>query len=1055
MRPWFRILILTIAASALLPDRGPAAEPVARTWRFGSVWESTDQPPNPAPDEDGNPVWHFLRTTRSTGPVQTRTWAHDGRYARLTDRSSTLFGSPIGGWIFRKVGPPLAPLVARVNGAHDLGGATAQPGMIGIAPGPDHAIVIGWQSPVEREIEVKGEFRHAQGCCGVNSQINWYVERGPAPDLKNGFKPESLAKGHSDFGTKTEHGAFKLKGLFVEPGDFLYFIADAHADGTTTVHHGDFAEFTVAITARNARPLPPPTFEKDIRPILARACFDCHGEGTQEAQLDLRTVTSILQGGENGHGLVRGDASRSLLYDMIVRNQMPPDAADDASAALTLRERALISKWIRSGAPADEKIVELPAKTSITDEDRAFWAFQRPVQKPLPEVKAIDRARTAVDSFILARLEEKQLTLSSDAARVTLLRRAYFNLLGLPPTPEEVDEFLDDKRPDAWERLIDQLLASPHYGERWGRHWLDAAGYVDNRLFDGDLATIYPNDGIWRYRDYVVRAMNADKPYDRFVTEQRAGDELFDWRNAETDTDETRDLLAATGYFRSIEDHTSEAQYGIAKRYEVVFDTMKMVSSSLLGLTMECCRCHNHKYDPIPQRDYYRLMATIEPALNPRQWLRPQERWQPSVSPKRRQQIDQHNAAIDARVKPLNDDLKKATEAKDDAKVAELKKQIAAENAKKQSYGKMQVLWDVTDSPPPTRVFRRGIVGADGVLIEAGFPEILSAHTVKIAARPDATQGVSSGRRLALANWITDKNNPLTARVIVNRIWHHHFGRGIVATPGNLGRSGAKPTHPELLDWLAVDLMEHNWSLKRLHKLIMTSSVFRQSSEELRSAECGVRNDDQTIPNSAFRTPHSIDPDNTLLWRMPLRRLESEIIRDSVLAVSGQLNPEPGGPPVMITKPADGLSREEQPTPKSHLRRSLYLFARRVYPLKFLEVFDSPIVPVNCTQRMQSATVLQSFTQLNDSFMKTHADTVARLVLATAGDDAAAQVDAAWRRVLSRSCSTEERERCVSFVTEQRKLYAESGRPANEANRAAVADLCHMLLCANEFLYVE
>ena len=782
----------------------------------------------------------------------------------------------------------------------------------------------------------------------------------------------------------------------------------------------------------SAKPPAPLTFEKHIRPILVRACFDCHGDDNQEAQLDLRTVTSILQGGENGHGIVRGAPDRSILLDMVVRQQMPPEDEEKLSA----REIELIRRWIKEGAPTDQRVVELPPRTSIAEKDRSFWAFRTPTKQPLPSVKGIDRTRTAIDRFVLQRLEANGLGYSPDADKVTLLRRAYFNLIGLPPEPSELDAFLADEGTDAWERLVDRLLASPHYGERWGRHWLDAVGYVDNRLFDGDLATIYPNEGIWRYRDYVIGSFDQDKPYDRFITEQLAGDELVDWRNADVFTSATRDLLTATGFFRSIEDHTSEPQYGIDKRYEVVFDTMEMMSTSLLGLTMHCCRCHNHKFDPIPQRDYFRLMATIEPALNPRQWLKPQDRWLPDVGSDERQRTDQHNTRVDKQVSELGEQIKLAQAAKDDTKVRWLKSEITRLSASKRNYGKLQALWD-TGEPPKSRVLRRGQVHAPGTLIEPGFLEVLSTPQTTRAVRPKETAGSSSGMRLALANWLTGRKHPLTARVIVNRVWHHHFGRGLVATTGNFGRSGSPPTHPELLDWLAVEFMERGWSIKRLHRLIMTSTVFRQASN--------------ASPETDRQAVAKIDPDNNLFWRMNIRRLEAEIIRDAVLAVSGRLDTTQGGPPVMITKPSNGLSREEkEPTPTSHERRSLYLFARRVYPLKFLEVFDVPIMAVNCTRRSQSATVLQSFTQLNDEFVVNRASQAAIRALAN-GDGPTDQVLAAWRIVLSRPPDEFELKRCGDFLREQQHVYGEDA----EGRQKAFADLCHMLMCTNEFLYVE
>jgi len=779
---------------------------------------------------------------------------------------------------------------------------------------------------------------------------------------------------------------------------------------------------TVFIHDSNDRPAP--TFEDDVLPILADRCIDCHGSEAQEGMLDLRTVTSILQGGENGHGIVRGDPQGSLVLDMIVRKQMPPDELEP----LTEEQISIIRRWIRAGIPAEETIIELPPRTMISEEDRNFWAFRKPVRAPLPVVHHEHRVRTPIDRFVLSHLEAARRTFSPDGDRATLLRRAHLDLVGIPPSPEELNDFLANEQPNAWERLLDYLLESPHYGERWGRHWMDAVGYVDNRLFDGDLGTIYPNEGIWRFRDYIVDSLNADKPYDQFLTEQLAGDQMVDWQNAEELTPKMREKLTATGFFRSIEDHTSEPQYGIAKRYDVIFDTMTMLSSSVMGLTMECCRCHNHKFDPLPQRDYYRLMAILEPALNPHDWKKPQDRWLPDVSLKRRLQIDQHNASVQQQIDELNRQ-RKAAESSGQSAAKDVASQIEKLEMAKQSYGKIQALWDVGDAPQ-SRILRRGQVEAAGVVVQPGFPEIL-AQTKQAATASESAANDSTGLRLALGQWLTDPRHPLTARVVVNRVWQHHFGKGIVATPGNFGRTGSPPTHPQLLDWLAIDLVEHGWSLKRLHKLIMTSTVYRQSS------------------SAAAQHDSTTGPETSLLATMPLRRLQSEIIRDSILAVSGRLDLTPGGPSIMITNPVDGLSREEQnPEPTSHLRRSLYLFARRVYPLKFMEVFDSPIMPINCTQRMTSTSVLQSFTQLNDSFMLENAAAAAGRVRAQAGESITEQVRSAFRIILSRNPHQKEVQRCTQFLESQDKLYSDTGNQS-------LTDLCHMLLCTNEFLYIN
>ena len=1081
----------TVAAAAEVPSQ-------TMTWSLRDEFRTGAARENTNSDREDQPVWHFLRTSRSEGPVESRKWLRDGKYMPLADGSENLFGSPLDGWAFRAK-EPLAPLIGKVTAEYDIG-LKFQPGDILIAPGPDHAIVVGWRSPVGGKLEIQGAFEHAQSCCGVNSQIRWHVERGAAPNESQGFRSTVLASGESDFGTPTQRGTFHIRDQVVQPDDFIYFIVDAFADGTATPHHGDATRLVVTLTVRDAVLPPPPSFEKDILPLLASKCHDCHGGDVREAKLDLRTLSEILRGGENGSAVVRGKPHISLLIDLVAKGQMPPDDKERVSVA----ELGLLRRWIKAGTPADEKIVALPPHTQVTEQDRGFWAFQPPRKRTEPQVRHEDRVRTPIDRFLLSKLEEKGLNFSPDTDRSALIRRVYLDLIGLPPETAAVKAFLEDIRPNAYELLIDELLKSPHYGERWGRHWLDAAGYVDNRLFDGDLASIYPNEGIWRYRDYVVQAFNEDKPFDQFLTEQLAGDEMVDWRKAATFDARTVSLLTATGFMRSVEDHTSEAQYGIEKRYEVVNEVIDMFSTAVLGLTMECCRCHNHKFDPLPQRDYYRLMACFEPALNPHNWKRPQERFLADVSPTERAAIDKRNTEVDQQVAELTKieamtrqtvrqrvfdarlaaipetiraDVKQAmevapdkrneaqktlaathettlnvTDADTEAALADAEKaalkssaeQRAALLSQKKTYGVIQALWDV-DAPPMSHLHRRGNVKSLGALVQPGFPEILQPVTTASGAATADVHGETSGRRLALARWLTQPDHPLTARVFVNRVWHHHFGRGIVETLGNFGHSGSLPSHPELLDWLAVDFIENGWSIKWLHRQIMLSTAYRQSSPRPArgSAESTV-------------SAEKIDPENRLLWRMNMRRIESEIVRDSMLAVSGTLDRTPGGPPVGITNPADGLSEAKSaPTPTSMNRRSVYLFARRVYPLKLLEIFDAPIMPVNCTQRINSATVLQSLALLNSEFLFAQADQMAERVIKIAGPETAMRVRLAFQLAFARQPTEAELSKSIAFLDAQARGDKPEEASQEKAQRTAFADFCHMLLASNEFLYVE
>jgi len=1026
---------LTIALGLACIAPIGADEPGAKEmyWKLSGDFRGQEMMVNPLFDRDQEPVWHLLRTTGMEGPVESRQWLRDGKYVPLTEKGEKLFASPIAGWAYRP-GQSLSPLVSRVMADYDLG-LKFDLGDIMIAPGPEHAVVIGWRSPVAGTLEIQGQFEHAQNCCGVNSQIQWYVERGPAPDEKNGFQPLALASGRADFGSATPVGPFQIKDQPIQPGEFIYFIVDAAADGTATPHHGDATRFDVTLTVRDARRPPPSRFEQAIQPLFARKCWDCHGADVQESKLDLRTLSTIVRGGESGPAIVAGDSASSLLIDLVTRAQMPPDGYEKLNTA----ELAELRRWVQAGAPAEEAIVAMPLYSQVSEADRQFWAFQPPRKSTPTPARHVDRARTTIDAFLLAQLEAKQLAFSPQTDRATLIRRACFDLIGLPPEPDAVREFLADPRPDGFDALLDKLLASPQYGARWGRHWLDAAGYVDNRLFDGDLSTIYPNEGIWRYRDYVIKSLNSDQPYDRFLIEQLAGDELVDWRNADEFAPETLSLLSATGFLRCVEDHTSEPQYGIDKRYEVIHQVIDMVSTSVLGLTMECCRCHNHKYDPLPQRDYYRLMACFEPAFNVHDWKRPQDRFLADVSPAQRAAIDAHNAEVDKQITELQPPLKAAEEAKDENRIAELKKQIGEVQGRKSSYGKVQALWDV--GPAPTsRVHRRGNVHAAGVLVEAGFPQILQPEGQLVEAVSNDMPVGSTGRRLALARWLVRPDHPLTGRVIVNRIWHLHFGRGIVETLGNFGRSGSPPTHPELLDGLTADFVEHGWTIKRLHRQIMQSTAYQQSSRRPRI---------DTVLGTDQMLGEQTDPGNLLLWRMNLKRLEAEVVRDAILAVSGALDLAAGGPPDEISKPTNGLSQT------ASRRRSLYLFARRVYPLKFLEIFDAPIMPVNCTQRTSSSTVLQSLAQLNSQFVMDHAERMAQSVFEPGGVDSGAQIEAAFQRAFARQPRATELEQSLAFIREQLKNHESAGTPADMAVQVALADLCQMLLSANEFLYVE
>jgi hypothetical protein len=728
-------------------------------------------------------------------------------------------------------------------------------------------------------------------------------------------------------------------------------------------------------------------------------------------------------------------------------------------------------------------------------------------------VTAAPRVRTPVDAFILAPLEAQGLALSPDADRPTLLRRVYLDLVGVPPSLEAAAEFFADDSPLAYERLVDRLLASSQFGERWGRHWLDVAGYVDTVGFDVDVDLIITSEGKWLYRDYVIRAFNEDKPYDRFLHEQLAGDELVDWRRAGKFTPEIRELLVATGYLRTAQDLTHEDVGNIPQNhFGILHDTLEILGTSLLGLTLNCARCHNHKFDPVPQEDYYRLMATFTPAYNPDDWkiVIPYDKKLPDrtladVSLPDRAEIERHNAESEQRIaelsqkldelrrpyreklleqkltaipEPIRADTKAAIALPADkrneiqkylagkfegqlkigadeiaATLSEPDKSTAAEitaqsnnlAAQKRSFGKIQALWDL-GPPPATRRLVRGNFETPGTEVAPGFLRVLcDQDTPAVAEQREPPFPGTSGRRLALARWLTARDSRaagLVARVMVNRLWQHLFLSGIVPTPENFGPGGAAPTHPQLLEWLAAEFVESGWKFKPLIRLIVCSSVYRQSAAP---------------PNSTQQqTPADIDPDNRLLGRMRLKRLDAEVIRDCVLAAAGTFDPTMGGPPIMLEGKPDGMivvNEKQLPTPTAKWRRSIYLLARRAFQLSELAVFDQPVVATSCPERPRSAVPLQSLALLNGAFLWEQADKLASRLEVTNDTTADERIAAAFQRVLVRRPSPLELNESGQFLERQVALYRGKGVDDHAAAHKALTHLCHTLLNTSEFLY--
>jgi len=845
---------------------------------------------------------------------------------------------------------------------------------------------------------------------------------------------------------------------------------------------------------------------------LKAYCWHCHGAEERRADLDLRTLPLILRGGASGPAIVRGSSKESLIFrkfgDLA---KHPPENSRPTEAHI-----ATLRAWIDAGAAASYEARPVSAEESppLSAADRSKWAFTTPVRPKLPVLSVPSAARTPIDVLLLQKLNGRGLSFSPPADRKTFIRRASFDLIGLPPTPEEVDAFVADPAPDASERLVDRLLASPHYGERWGRHWLDAAGYVDTRGTDNDAGIIEALDGIWKYRDYVIAAYNENRPYDRFLLEQLAGDELVDWRHADRYRPRDEELLIATGFLRQAADVTWAPELNTSDiRHQVLFDTVQIVSTNLMGLTVHCAQCHSHKFDPIAQADFYRVAGIFMPAFDPHRWLHSKERTLADVPPSQRVAIDAENAAIDRQLvslkaeigrlrRPYEEKLRTAklavvpkskraslqaalrtpaagrnetqkalvaefgrtagvatadversldTSAK--VRQLELRNKIAALEKNRKSYGTIQALWDL-GSAPPTYIYRRGDFRNPGPQIDPGVVAVLDDPRHPFRLPPRDKQHASTGYRKAFAKWLTSDRHPLTARVFVNRLWMHHFGRGIVATPENFGASGLPPSHPELVDWLAREFLSSGWNVKHLQRLIMTSAAYRQASESSTSSRFdGDR----------------VDPDNILLWKMPLKRHESEIVRDAILATSGDLDPRMGGPAVPLKPNADGsveIDSAKLRTPLDAGRRSVYLFARRNYQLSELGTFDQPVVATNCTCRNSSAVVSQSLALLNGRFTLEQARVFARRVERTAPADSATQIATTFRLALGRLPSADETKLATQLLREQAAHYradaktqpspkGRTTKPEPTADNEALADLCQMLLNTNEFLYAQ
>ncbi len=1006
-----------------------------------------------------------------------------------------------------------------------------------------------------------------------------------------------------------------------------------------------------------------PQLARDVLPVLKARCVKCHGPTKQEARLNLSTPGGLARGGENGTPIAPGEPAASLLWQRIDVDEMPPDDP------LPEEEKTLLKRWIAAGAK------DLPDVAAAELAGSDHWAFARWNEPKPPAIRDAAGARTEVDRFVLARLEAQGLTLNPEADRPTLLRRVSFDLTGLPPTPEAIQAFVADAAPDAYERMVDRYLASPHYGQRWGKYWLDAAGYADsNGYFNADT----DRPLAYRYRDFVIRALNQDKPFDRFVQEQIAGDELSGFVPGKDATSEMISLLEATHYLRNGQDGSGESDGNPDEvrtdRYAALESTMQIVASSLLGLTLQCAKCHDHKFEPISQREYYQLQAVFSPAFDIQNWLKPNDRFVYANLPGEVEKWEQRGKQIDAEIAALRsdfavwvrahrrpsemlfhdefdengpplvdhwsatapgddapagagpvqldssqapgawrhngtlqilesgaagdrwlstrqsfdwtpegpggwiqatfdlvdnkasagqmpaeriayliaihdfndnspvaggnvlldgnpaggaavhldypgDDSKSvgvlgnskyepghnygvrisrlangkfrlehlvdwipdektleltaedlpdggfgfeyccgrsfvvdnvviersqaslAPEARDGAHDEFLAKQKALAEAVKtrqaqrgERPGKIACVTDRSGQAPDVFLLQRGNYATPGDKVEPAPFAALSEAGMTLAARTPFEGSQSTGRRLAWARWLTRENSrsaALLARVQANRLWQHHFGAGIVATPDNLGNSGAPPSHPELLDYLASRFVKSGWSTKALHRLLLNSAAYRQTS---------------ALQPAAY----VVDPDNRLLWRFSLQRLDAESLRDAMLVVSGQLDRQFGGPYVATTRDELGEVLVKPDTPGAN-RRSVYLQQRRTQTLSLLNVFDAPTMVFNCVQRPASTMPLQSLSLLNSEFIVGQARHFAERLAREAGDQPQARLNHAFLLTVAREPTPAELQAGLEFIAVQRNQYAGQA----EAEARVWADFCQMILASNAFLYVE
>ena len=815
-------------------------------------------------------------------------------------------------------------------------------------------------------------------------------------------------------------------------------------------------------------------FENEVYPLLNKNCFKCHSAATKiRGKLRLDHRAGVLKGGDTGPAVSLKEPAKSLLLEAINYKsyEMPP------TGKLPAKEIAVFTKWVKLGVPWSPKIKAPVAKSHekhapvVNAKNKQFWSFQ-PVKRPKPPaVRNRKWVTNDIDRFILARLEKAGLTPASPATKTQLLRRAYYDLTGLPPSPEEVRTFVNDKSPDAFEKVVDRLLKSPHYGEKWGRHWLDLVRYAETNSYERDGAKPH----VWRYRDYVIRSFNEDKPYTQFINEQLAGDEL---------DKVTRESIIATGYYRLgiWDDEPADPKLAL---YDDLDDILLTTSQTFLGLTMNCARCHDHKISPIPQKDYYRFLsffsglnrygirggdtvrrfsirsiATEEQKRNNAKRLAEHQKQLADLESKIRKieaiaakhfsNVQKEDFRYERnRTGILRKFVPKVISRKQLQTYIDLKKRRRQMRRFRPSGGDMALC--VTEIGPTPRQFHvliRGNAHVEGAKVQPGFPQILSPPQPKIR-KPNPGQKTSNRRR-ALAEWIASDKNPMTARVMANRIWQYHFGRGIVRSTNNFGFGGEKPTHPALLDWLADEYANPKlspltkggpgggaWTMKRMHKLIMLSSAYRMSSQ--RNAKALAQ-----------------DPANDLFWRFNMRRLTAEEIRDSILAANGALNRKKMyGPSVYTIIPPAVLAGQSRPgagwgksSDEDRNRRSIYIHTKRSLQVPLLYAFDAADPDSPCPVRFSTTQPTQALGMLNSDFIHREATVFANNLKKAAGDSSKKQVETALWRVFQREPTKKEIDRGVNLISSLKTDYKLD-------DQRALKMFCLVALNLNEFMFLD